>query len=413
MLDPLGRRELLQTARTLHQKGMGILMITQYMEETVDCDRVIALRDGEVAFDGSPAEFFRNGDFVRSIGLETPEAVYIRDELRKVKPDLSKEVLTLEGLSEEFSAFGAQIKEGEELPPAMPDSQAAIERGQTRISVSNLTHTYISGADEAVHAVSEVTVEINEGEFVGIIGHTGSGKTTLVQHLNGLLTPTSGKIFVGEYDLSDKKARNTARGFVGMVFQYPEYQLFAETVLADVKFGLKREKLSPDVENSRAAEALALVGLDPERFAGKSPFELSGGEKRRAALAGVLVMRPRFLVLDEPMAGLDPAGRKEILRVLDKLRRDTGCAIIMISHSMDDVARFATRILVMDKGRLVMDGTPQEVFSHERELSNMALSLPYSAVFCRLLRENGIQAPDNICTTRALLQWLKGVLPHA
>lgn len=282
-----------------------------------------------------------------------------------------------------------------------------------QIEINNLKHIYTTGANEAVCAVDGVRFSVREGEFVGIIGHTGSGKTTLVQHLNGLLSPTSGTVQVGEFDLSDKKSRVRARHFVGMVFQYPEYQLFAETVLADVKFGLKQEKLSEEEQNARAREALALVGLDPDLFSEKSPFDLSGGEKRRAALAGVLVMRPRFLVLDEPMAGLDPHGRKEILHVLERLRRDTGCGILMISHSMDDVARFATRILVMDKGKLVMDDTPQAVFSREAKLTEIGLSLPYSAAFCRLLRERGMAAPSDICTTRALLEWLKGVLPHA
>ncbi|MCL2670768.1 MAG: energy-coupling factor transporter ATPase [Clostridiales bacterium] len=282
-----------------------------------------------------------------------------------------------------------------------------------QIKTTNLTHTYTTGSNEAVLAVNGVSFSVVEGEFVGIIGHTGSGKTTLVQHLNGLLAPTSGKVFVGDYDMSEKKQRVRARKLVGMVFQYPEYQLFADTVISDVKFGLKQDKLPEEEQNRRAREALALVGLDPDLFAEKSPFDLSGGEKRRAALAGVLVMRPRFLVLDEPMAGLDPRGRKEILHVLEKLRADTGCAILMISHSMDDVARFATRILVMDKGRLVMDDTPQAVFARETELSAIGLSLPYSAVFCRLLRQRGMDAPNDICTTRALLAWLKGELSHA
>ena len=416
MLDPRGRQELLQTAHTLHKNGMGILMITQYMEETVECDRVIALRNGTVAFDGSPEDFFRDGDFVRAIGLETPEAVYIRDELRKAGIALPQNALTLETVSDRLSQIlsaSADFDRAESGEDVCEEARHNKAEREMKISLSQLCHTYTTGANEPVHAVSDVSLTVAEGEFVGIIGQTGSGKTTLVQHFNGLLAPTSGSVKVGEFDLSDKKSRRQSRRYVGMVFQYPEYQLFAETVLADVKFGLKNEKLAPDEENRRAAAALASVGLDPEKFAGKSPFDLSGGEKRRAALAGVLVMRPRFLILDEPMAGLDPAGRKEILGVLEALRKDTGCAIIMISHSMDDIARFATRILVMDKGRLAMDGTPQEVFARESELTQMGLALPYSAALCRMLRQKGIAAPANICTTRVLLAWLKGVLSHA
>ena len=198
------------------------------------------------------------------------------------------------------------------------------------IVIDHLTHTYYDGAT-SVSAVKDVCLEIREGEFLSIIGHTGCGKTTLVQHLNGLLLPSSGRVLVDGLDTADKKQRPAVRSLVGMVFQYPEYQLFADTVREDVAFGPKNMKLPEDEIALRVSEAMAMVGLSMDAFAEKSPFELSGGEKRRAALAGILAMRPKYLVLDEPMAGLDPQGRQSILKMLEKLRSESGCSIIMVS----------------------------------------------------------------------------------
>ena len=278
------------------------------------------------------------------------------------------------------------------------------------IVVENLSHTYTDGGLLSMPAVTDISLTIREGEFLGIIGHTGSGKTTFVQHLNGLLLPSSGKVIVDGLDLSDKKQRIVARGLVGMVFQYPEYQLFADSVKEDIAFGPKNMKLSEDEISLRVAEAMSLVGLSYEAFAEKSPFELSGGEKRRAALAGILAMRPKYLVLDEPMAGLDPQGRKEILLMLEKLRQDTGCSVIMVSHSMDDVARHADRILVLDNGQVAYLDTPEAVFSHSEALTKMGLALPEAARLALLLREKGVEVPKEVCTSKEMLNWLKGRL---
>ena len=254
--------------------------------------------------------------------------------------------------------------------------------------------------------MNDVSLEIREGEFLSVIGHTGCGKTTLVQHLNGLLLPSAGRVLVDGLDTADKKQRPRIRALVGMVFQYPEYQLFADTVREDVGFGPKNMKL-PEAEIAlRVSEAMAMVGLSMDQFAEKSPFELSGGEKRRAALAGILAMRPKYLVLDEPMAGLDPQGRQNILAMLEKLRPDTGCSIIMVSHSMEDVARHADRILVMDHGEVKYLDTPKAVFSHSDELSQMGLSLPAPCRVAALLRQKGVDAPADICTREDLEAFL-------
>ena len=264
------------------------------------------------------------------------------------------------------------------------------------IVIEQLTHAYMAESALRFTALDGLTLTIEEGEFLGVIGHTGSGKSTFMQHLNGLLLPTGGSVLVDGFDTRDKKQRREALKRVGLVFQYPEYQLFEETVAEDVAFGPKNLGLSPEEARQRAVETLALVGLDPERFSEQSPFDLSGGEKRRTALAGILAMRPKYLALDEPMAGLDPRGRRQILSLLDTLRRETGCTIIMVSHSMDDVARYATRLAVLNRGRLVMLGTPGEVFSRAEELEAMGLSVPQATSLARMLRERGIDLPAGI-----------------
>ena len=264
------------------------------------------------------------------------------------------------------------------------------------ILIEQLTYAYMAGSAEAVTALADVSLTIGEGEFLGVIGHTGSGKSTFMQLLNGLLLPTGGSVVVDGFDTRDKKQCRSARALVGLVFQYPEYQLFEETVARDVAFGPKNLGLSEEEARARALEALTLVGLDPARFAEKSPFDLSGGEKRRAALAGILAMRPKYLALDEPMAGLDPRGRRHVLALLQQLRQETGCTIIMVSHSMDDVARYAERIAVLDHGRLAMLGTPAAVFSEMETLRDMGLSVPQATTLAALLRARGLTLPAGI-----------------
>lgn len=278
------------------------------------------------------------------------------------------------------------------------------------IVLEHVTHTYMPGSSMAYTALSDISLRIEEGEFFCIIGHTGSGKSTLIQHMNGLMLPQSGSVFVDELNLSEKKQRILSRSRVGMVFQYPEYQLFEETVFKDVAFGPRNMKVPEEEIAERAEEALLLVGLAPAIFMEKSPFDLSGGEKRRAALAGILAMRPKYLLLDEPMAGLDPHGRQSIIELLQTLRARTGCAIIMISHSMDEVAKNADRIAVLDKSALVMVDTPAKVFAQAARLTEMGLGLPQAAQLALVLRERGVQIPEGIYLEDSLQQALLEVL---
>ncbi len=264
------------------------------------------------------------------------------------------------------------------------------------IEIKNLSHVYMPDSPFQATAVHDITLTLNDGEFVGLIGHTGSGKSTLVQHLNALLKPTSGAVYVDGQDLSDKQTDLRAiRKRVGLVFQYPEYQLFEETVYKDIAFGPTNLRLEAAEVDERVREAARLVGLDDATLE-KSPFELSGGQKRRVAIAGVIAMRPGTLILDEPAAGLDPRGREEMLSLMQRLHREGNRTMVMVSHSMNDVARLCGRILVMNKGKLALDGTPEEVFSHADELMEMGLGLPDCAQLCRQLREKGFDIPANL-----------------
>ena len=264
------------------------------------------------------------------------------------------------------------------------------------IKVENITHIYEKGLPDEAVALDDVSFTIEDGSFTGIIGHTGSGKSTLLQHLNGLLKPDSGRIFVGDTDITDKKTDMLAiRRKVGLVFQYPEYQLFEETVASDVAFGPKNLGLTDEEIRVRVEEALRLVGLDISEFGDKSPFELSGGQKRRVAIAGVVAMQPEVLILDEPTAGLDPQTHRDILGMISEIHREQHNITILVSHNMNDVANLCDHVLVINKGKLVMDGTPTEVFARADELSDMGLSAPPAAEFLRSLRSKGVKI-DNI-----------------
>lgn len=244
------------------------------------------------------------------------------------------------------------------------------------ISVRNLTHSYNEGLPNKFNAIENLNFDIYKGDFVGLIGHTGSGKSTLIQHFNGLLKPTQGQILLDGKDIwSDKKSVREAKFKVGLCFQYPEYQLFEETVAKDIAFGPKNMKLPEKEIAERVAKAAMYVGLKRE-YMGKSPFDLSGGEKRRAAIAGVMAMQPEVLILDEPTAGLDPRGRDKILSLISNYRAQTGCTVILVSHSMEDVARVANRVMVMNKGSLAMYGTVNEVYSQFSRLNEMGLNVP-------------------------------------
>lgn len=275
------------------------------------------------------------------------------------------------------------------------------------IEVRHLTHTYSEGSAFQATAIRDVSLTIEDGEFVAVIGHTGSGKSTLVQHLNGLLKPTEGQILVDGEDMFAPGAdKRLIRRKVGLVFQYPEYQLFEETVAKDIAFGPKNLGLSAEEIDRRVRQAMAHVHLDYDEYAQRSPFELSGGQMRRVAIAGVLAMEPRFLILDEPTAGLDPMGRDRILGMIQALHRQGDVTVVMVSHSMDDVARLATRLIVMSKGQLVATGTPREIFRQADMMASIGLGVPDAARLCAALRQRDLDLPEDLYTQEELREHL-------
>ena len=266
------------------------------------------------------------------------------------------------------------------------------------LKLEHVTYTYNPGTAYETHALKDVSLEIPQGQFVGVIGHTGSGKSTLIQHFNGLMCPTSGTVFYNEEDIwQEGYSLKRLRSKVGLVFQYPEHQLFEADVLSDVCFGPKNQGLSQEEAQERARTALKQVGLK-EKYYASSPFELSGGQKRRVAIAGVLAMEPEVLILDEPTAGLDPKGRDEILDQIAWLHQERKISVLLVSHSMEDIARYVERILVMNHGEKVFDGVPKEVFSHYKELEAIGLAAPQITYIMHALRENGLQTDTSAIT---------------
>ena len=275
--------------------------------------------------------------------------------------------------------------------------------------LDHVTYEYGTGTELKVKALDDINLVIPDGQFIGLIGHTGSGKSTLVQHLNGLIKPTSGNIYYNGKDIHDEDfSKKELRSKVGLVFQYPEHQLFEIDVFSDVCYGPKNLGLDKKEVELRAYQALKQVGLEDEYFY-QSPFDLSGGQKRRVAIAGVLAMKPEVLILDEPTAGLDPKGRDEILGLVSKLRKETGMTIILVSHSMDDVAEYVDRILVMNKGRLMFDDEPKKVFSHVEELESMGLAAPQVTYIMMALKKRGYPVDTNVITISEAAKEIKRV----
>ena len=279
------------------------------------------------------------------------------------------------------------------------------------IKIENLTHVYMPKSPFEKKALDNVNLVIEDGEFLALIGHTGSGKSTLIQHLNGLLEPTSGRILVDDIDITNKEAKLTEiRKKIGLVFQYPEYQLFEETIEKDIAFGPNNLELSSEEVSRRVKKSMEMVGLDYETYKNVSPFDLSGGQKRRVAIAGVIAMEPKVLILDEPTAGLDPQGRDDILEQIKLLHEKYKMTIVLVSHSMEDVGKLAQRIVVMNKGKVELLGKPSEVFKEVETLEKIGLAVPQVTYLMRVLRERGFGVSDEIFTvekgTEAILKVL-------
>lgn len=411
MLDPRGRREVIDVVRRLNEEeGMTILLITHFMEEALLAERTIVMNRGEIVMQGAPEEIFENGEALLTYNLCLPEITNIANMLEESGID-TPPCLQPEQLAADIAACAEERGLKDLRSPRLARSDEP-KRGPWDIDIKGLTYTYSAKSPFASKALKGVNLHIGDGEFFGIIGHTGSGKSTLIQHLNALIKlpqankkykpkklkkgeipPDMPQLTVGDYNLADKKCNFLSlRADVGMVFQYPEYQLFAETVFDDVAFGLKNffKDLSADEVKERVYAALSAVGLDPAEVAEKSPFDLSGGQKRRVAIAGVIVTRPKILVLDEPAAGLDPLGKKEIMELLHKLHAEWCRTVIIVSHDMDEIAANCTRACVVSDGRIFDCAAPHELFARADELVSLGLDVPLTAKICRALKGYGI-----------------------
>ena len=461
MLDPNGRKEVIKAVRDLNKaEHVTVILITHYMEEVTAADRIFVMDAGELVMEGTPVEIFSQVEKLRKLRLDVPQVTELAYELKQSGAELPDGILTTEelvhclceeknpiadpqkledSLQENTAAERAAESEIREKPQQkgqtvedkepgnmtpegktvvsgepgsiVPKGKTTGNGGRESLRLEHVSYVYSTGTAYEITALKDVSLEIPKGQFVGIIGHTGSGKSTLVQHFNGLIRPTSGHVYFNGRDIWEEGyPLRELRFHVGLVFQYPEYQLFETDVIKDVCFGPKNQSLSEEEQMKRAREALRQVGI-PEGLFEKSPFELSGGQKRRVAIAGVLAMNPDILVLDEPTAGLDPRGREEILSELDQLQKERGITVILVSHSMEDVAQHVDRIIAMNKGEVAFDGTPRQVFSHYKELETMGLAAPQMTYIMHALREHGLDVDVNASTLeearRTVLQALK------
>lgn len=395
MLDPKGRQEVMKTIKLLNSQGVTIVLITHYMDEAVQAGRVIVMDDGKIIMDDVPKKIFAQVEKLKEHSLDVPQVTELMYELNKSGVSVPVDVLTEQECAEEL----LKLKHGKLT--AKKEEEKENTRGintEVAAEIRNLTYKYSVGTPFESTAVDNVSLSINKGEFIGVIGHTGSGKSTLIQHLNGLLKPTSGEILINGKNIWDKDSDIRAVRFMaGLVFQYSEYQLFEETVYKDIAYGPKNMGLSEEETDKRVREAAQDMGLD-EELLNRSPFDLSGGQKRRAALAGVIAMKPEILILDEPAAGLDPKGRDTVLDEIYEYHKNSGTTILLVSHSMEDIVKYADKVLVMNRGRLFCFEETDEVFSRARELEQVGLGIPQITRLSHILAENGMNLGEDIYT---------------
>lgn len=443
MLDPRGRKGLMKVCHALHERGMTIVMITHFMEEAAEADRVAVFRAGRVAMLGTPEEILTRADELEQLNLDMPASCSLGMALSARGVPVCAQVREADMVAEIARLYaergGADVADAAQVSRAHAANvaRAAAERcaSEPVIELSHVSYSYLLSARERRRwhkraadsaqeqrqakwgnspgnpwALRDVSLTVHRGEFLGLAGHTGSGKSTLVQHLNGLIRPQEGTVHALGLDLSQKKDAAAVKAKVGVVFQYPERQLFAETVAQDVAFGPHNLGLSQDEVARRVESSLARVGLDLAVVGDKSPFDLSGGQQRRVAFAGVLAMEPEVLVLDEPMAGLDPAARKDFLQLIGRLHRE-GLTVVMVSHSMDDLAQCCDRIVVMNEGAVFAEGAPAQVFARADELKSIGLGVPAAQRMALALAGAGVPLRlDRLYTVESLADELATLL---
>lgn len=406
MIDPEGRKEVLKAIYDLNRlKHITIIYITHFLDEVSKADYLYVMKQGAITLEGSPETLFKMPDQLTENNLELPFEISLIAELRKKGLNIPKEIYTKKQLLEFFKYL--RQEEGFLFPEKKVENQQkkciAETEKEKGIVLKNISYQYKKrSAEEAKDALQDVSLSIKPGEFVAIVGKTGSGKSTLIQHLNGLLQPQSGQYFFEGQDIWSKKYDlKKLRQKVALCFQYPEYQLFEETILKDIAFGPKNLGFDKKKCEEKARYAMKLVGL-PAELEKVSPFSLSGGQKRRVALAGILAMEPEYLILDEPVAGMDAPGKRMLFQLLHHLNKDKGITIVLVSHNMDDVAAHADRVLIMEDGTLKMDGTTREIFARKNDLTTMGLGIPQTVEFYLELRKMQIQ--ESIDSNRQTLQ---------
>lgn len=400
MLDPNGRKEVLRTVEELRKREhVTVILITHYMEEVIGADRVIVMDQGHVVMDGTTREIFSQVELLKKYRLDVPQVTMLAHGLKQRGLDIKEGILTTNELIEALEKAGDWRQNQKKTYVGHAETVVKKEKKENPIlKLEHIEYVYSSGTAYEKRALKDINLDIYEGEFVGVIGHTGSGKSTMIQHLNGLMKATSGALYYNGENIYDEKYNlRQLRNNVGLVFQYPEHQLFEIDVLTDVCFGPKNQGLTEEECKKRAIEALELVGLS-EKYYDTSPFDLSGGQKRRVAIAGVLAMRPKVFVLDEPTAGLDPKGRDEILDQIAYLQKERNLTVILVSHSMEDIAKYVDRIVVMNKGRKMYDGEPKEVFAHYKELEKVGLAAPQVTYIMHALSEKGMHVNTEVTT---------------
>ncbi|MGI6090488.1 MAG: energy-coupling factor transporter ATPase [Saccharofermentanales bacterium] len=394
MLDPASRNDFMDLVLRLRaERELTIINITHNMEEVLLADYIYVVHNGKIALHGTASDIFDQAELIRSMGLDVPVHIEIAGEIARLtdQPLQAAEAFSLVDaikavncrLSDPPQARSGLTKNGEAGQTFSPSTNDDFPERKTLVRVRGLSYTYNPDLEQSVKALSDLSLDIYEGEFLGIAGHSGSGKSTFIQHLNGLIRPEPGVVEVMGLDVSVKKNIRKVREHLGLLFQYPEQQLFEETVAADIAFGPKQMGLSPAEIELRVREAAELTGLEPALL-DRSPFDLSGGQMRRVAIAGILAMKPNILVLDEPTAGLDPAGRDELLNYIQRLQ-EKGQTIVMISHDMDQLAGLCDRILVLKDGVKYLLGTPAEVFEAEEAIVSAGLAMPRTKIFLEQL----------------------------
>ena len=418
MLDPKGRKEVMEALQRLNQEQeMTVILITHDMEEAALAGRVILLADGQVRFDGTPEDFFGEDALLAEMGMEAPLSYRVRklidsDVFEKKIGDARVEEATIDKREKvaEYDKTGREWEASSELVDKKKNKKAEAEtdeKNQALLSLQHVSYIYSPGTAYEKVALDDVNLSLGKGEIVGLAGHTGSGKSTMIQLLNGLLKPTSGTVTFEGKDIHAKGySGNYLRSKVGMVFQYPEHQMIRDTVWEDVAFGPGKQGLTGEACETRVEEALRFVDL-PEKYYQASPLQLSGGQKRRVAIAGVLAMHPEYIILDEPAAVLDAAGKREIFDRIRRMSREQGIGVLLVSHSMEDLAEYADRIIVLDDGKKILDDRPAEVFAERETLETCGLDVPEAVKFADRLRAEGYAIPQTVIREEELLETLR------